>query len=213
MQPSPSGLAQVSPIGESFIGNDLNALALGDSLYYGHDFHELLGSASQYQTGASVFTYHVLDPEHYGVVEFDQDDKTISLEERPLKPKPSYAITDLYFHDQQVTDIVRDLKPSPYGELEIIDINRAYLEYGQLSMEIMGRGCVWLGTDTHDSLFKAGQFVATLENRQGLRVAYPGEIAYRRRWIGAAQLEKLATLLAKNSYDQYSGHLPAETVY
>lgn len=215
VQPSPDGLAQAFLIGESFIGNDLSALVLGDNLYYGHDFHELLGSASQRQTGASVFVfaYHVLDPERYGVVEFDQGGKAISLEEKPLEPKSNYAVTGLYFYDQQVVDIARDLKPSPRGELEITDVNRAYLERGQLSVEIMGRGYAWLDTGTHDSLLEAGQFIATLENRQGLKVACPEEIAYRQKWIDAAQLEKLAAPLAKNGYGQYLKRLLTETVY
>lgn len=213
VQPSPDGLAQAFLIGESFIGNDLSALVLGDNLYYGHDFHELLGSASQRQTGASVFAYHVQDPEHYGVVEFDQGGKAISLEEKPLEPKSNYAVTGLYFYDQQVVDIARDLKPSPRGELEITDVNRAYLERGQLSVEIMGRGYAWLDTGTHDSLLEAGQFIATLENRQGLKVACPEEIAYRQKWIDAAQLEKLAAPLAKNGYGQYLKRLLTETVY
>ncbi len=213
VQPSPDGLAQAFLIGESFIGNDLSALDLGDNLYYGHDFHELLGSASQRQTGASVFAYHVQDPERYGVVEFDQGGKAISLEEKPLEPKSNYAVTGLYFYDQQVVDIARDLKPSPRGELEITDVNRAYLERGQLSVEIMGRGYAWLDTGTHDSLLEAGQFIATLENRQGLKVACPEEIAYRQKWIDAAQLEKLAAPLAKNGYGQYLKRLLTETVY
>ncbi len=213
VQPSPDGLAQAFLIGESFIGNDLSALVLGDNLYYGHDFHELLGSASQRQTGASVFAYHVQDPERYGVVEFDQGGKAISLEEKPLEPKSNYAVTGLYFYDQQVVDIARDLKPSPRGELEITDVNRAYLERGQLSVEIMGRGYAWLDTGTHDSLLEAGQFIATLENRQGLKVACPEEIAYRQKWIDAAQLEKLAAPLAKNGYGQYLKRLLTETVY
>ncbi|TEG75021.1 glucose-1-phosphate thymidylyltransferase [Pseudomonas aeruginosa] len=213
VQPSPDGLAQAFLIGESFIGNDLSALVLGDNLYYGHDFHELLGSASQRQTGASVFAYHVLDPERYGVVEFDQGGKAISLEEKPLEPKSNYAVTGLYFYDQQVVDIARDLKPSPRGELEITDVNRAYLERGQLSVEIMGRGYAWLDTGTHDSLLEAGQFIATLENRQGLKVACPEEIAYRQKWIDAAQLEKLAAPLAKNGYGQYLKRLLTGTVY
>lgn len=213
VQPSPDGLAQAFLIGESFIGNDLSALVLGDNLYYGHDFHELLGSASQRRTGASVFAYHVLDPERYGVVEFDQGGKAISLEEKPLEPKSNYAVTGLYFYDQQVVDIARDLKPSPRGELEITDVNRAYLERGQLSVEIMGRGYAWLDTGTHDSLLEAGQFIATLENRQGLKVACPEEIAYRQKWIDAAQLEKLAAPLAKNGYGQYLKRLLTETVY
>ncbi|MGU1446547.1 glucose-1-phosphate thymidylyltransferase RfbA [Pseudomonas aeruginosa] len=213
VQPSPDGLAQAFLIGESFIGNDLSALVLGDNLYYGHDFHKLLGSASQRQTGASVFAYHVQDPERYGVVEFDQGGKAISLEEKPLEPKSNYAVTGLYFYDQQVVDIARDLKPSPRGELEITDVNRAYLERGQLSVEIMGRGYAWLDTGTHDSLLEAGQFIATLENRQGLKVACPEEIAYRQKWIDAAQLEKLAAPLAKNGYGQYLKRLLTETVY
>ncbi len=213
VQPSPDGLAQAFLIGESFIGNDLSALVLGDNLYYGHDFHELLGSASQRQTGTSVFAYHVLDPERYGVVEFDQGGKAISLEEKPLEPKSNYAVTGLYFYDQQVVDIARNLKPSPRGELEITDVNRAYLERGQLSVEIMGRGYAWLDTGTHDSLLEAGQFIATLENRQGLKVACPEEIAYRQKWIDAAQLEKLAAPLAKNGYGQYLKRLLTETVY
>lgn len=213
VQPSPDGLAQAFLIGESFIGNDLSALVLGDNLYYGHDFHELLGSASQRQTGASVFAYHVQDPERYGVVEFDQGGKATSLEEKPLEPKSNYAVTGLYFYDQQVVDIARDLKPSPRGELEITDVNRAYLERGQLSVEIMGRGYAWLDTGTHDSLLEAGQFIATLENRQGLKVACPEEIAYRQKWIDAAQLEKLAAPLAKNGYGQYLKRLLTETVY
>ncbi|HEH8440791.1 glucose-1-phosphate thymidylyltransferase RfbA [Pseudomonas aeruginosa] len=213
VQPSPDGLAQAFLIGESFIGNDLSALVLGDNLYYGHDFHELLGSASQRQTGASVFAYHVQDPERYGVVEFDQGGKAISLEEKPLEPKSNYAVTGLYFYDQQVVDIARDLKPSPRGELEITDVNRAYLERGQLNVEIMGRGYAWLDTGTHDSLLEAGQFIATLENRQGLKVACPEEIAYRQKWIDAAQLEKLAAPLAKNGYGQYLKRLLTETVY
>ncbi|EOZ8683836.1 glucose-1-phosphate thymidylyltransferase RfbA [Pseudomonas aeruginosa] len=213
VQPSPDGLAQAFLIGESFIGNDLSALVLGDNLYYGHDFHELLGSASQRQTGASVFAYHVQDPERYGVVEFDQGGKAISLEEKPLEPKSNYAVTGLYFYDQQVVDIARDLKPSPRGELEITDVNRAYLERGQLSVEIMGRGYAWMDTGTHDSLLEVGQFIATLENRQGLKVACPEEIAYRQKWIDAAQLEKLAAPLAKNGYGQYLKRLLTETVY
>ncbi|MBG6633374.1 glucose-1-phosphate thymidylyltransferase RfbA [Pseudomonas aeruginosa] len=213
VQPSPDGLAQAFLIGESFIGNALSALVLGDNLYYGHDFHELLGSASQRQTGASVFAYHVQDPERYGVVEFDQGGKAISLEEKPLEPKSNYAVTGLYFYDQQVVDIARDLKPSPRGELEITDVNRAYLERGQLSVEIMGRGYAWLDTGPHDSLLEAGQFIATLENRQGLKVACPEEIAYRQKWIDAAQLEKLAAPLAKNGYGQYLKRLLTETVY
>ncbi len=213
MQPSPDGLAQAFLIGESFIGNDLSALVLGDNLYYGHDFHELLGSASQRQTGAASSPTTVLDPERYGVVEFDQGGKAISLEEKPLEPKSNYAVTGPYFYDQQVVDIARNLKPSPRGELEITDVNRAYLERGQLSVEIMGRGYAWLDTGTHDSLLEAGQFIATLENRQGLKVACPEEIAYRQKWIDAAQLEKLAAPLAKNGYGQYLKRLLTETVY
>lgn len=213
VQPSPDGLAQAFIIGEEFIGNDPVALVLGDNIFYGHDFYALLGSAMERTTGASVFAYHVHDPERYGVVEFDAQGKAISLEEKPKSPKSSYAVTGLYFYDQQVVGLAKSLKPSPRGELEITDINRLYLEQGQLDVEIMGRGYAWLDTGTHESLLDAGQFIATIEQRQGLKVACPEEIAYRQHWIDAEQLEKLAQPLAKNGYGQYLQRILKETVY
>ena len=213
VQPSPDGLAQAFLIGEEFIGNDLCALVLGDNIYHGHDFQELLVSAMQRTSGASVFAYHVHDPERYGVVEFNGDGKAISLEEKPAKPKSSYAVTGLYFYDNQVIDIAKNIKPSARGELEITDVNKAYLEAGKLSVEIMGRGYAWLDTGTHDSLLEASHFIATLENRQGLKVACPEEIAFRQKWISAEQLEALAAPLAKNGYGQYLKRLLVETVY
>lgn len=213
VQPSPDGLAQAFLIGEEFIGNDLCALVLGDNIYHGHDFQELLVSAMQRTSGASVFAYHVHDPERYGVVEFNADGKAISLEEKPTKPKSSYAVTGLYFYDNQVIDIAKNIKPSARGELEITDVNKAYLEAGKLSVEIMGRGYAWLDTGTHDSLLEASHFIATLENRQGLKVACPEEIAFRQKWISAEQLETLAVPLAKNGYGQYLKRLLVETVY
>ncbi|KRV73425.1 glucose-1-phosphate thymidylyltransferase RfbA [Pseudomonas citronellolis] len=213
VQPSPDGLAQAFLIGEEFIGNDLCALVLGDNIYHGHDFQELLVSAMQRTSGASVFAYHVHDPERYGVVEFNADGKAISLEEKPTKPKSSYAVTGLYFYDNQVIDIAKNIKPSARGELEITDVNKAYLEAGKLSVEIMGRGYAWLDTGTHDSLLEASHFIATLENRQGLKVACPEEIAFRQKWISAEQLEALAAPLAKNGYGQYLKRLLVETVY
>ena len=203
VQPSPDGLAQAFIIGESFIGNDLSALVLGDNIFYGHVFSQLLSNAMARTDGASVFAYHVHDPERYGVVEFDGAGKAISLEEKPQAPKSNYAVTGLYFYDQAVVDYAKALKPSARGELEITDLNRIYLEQGRLSVEIMGRGYAWLDTGTHESLLEAGQFIATLENRQGLKVACPEEIAYRQRWIDAAQLEKLAQPLVKNGYGRY----------
>ncbi|MCP1645190.1 glucose-1-phosphate thymidylyltransferase [Pseudomonas citronellolis] len=213
VQPSPDGLAQAFLIGEEFIGNDLCALVLGDNIYHGHDFQELLVSAMQRTSGASVFAYHVHDPERYGVVEFNADGKAISLEEKPAKPKSSYAVTGLYFYDNQVIDIAKNIKPSARGELEITDVNKAYLEAGKLSVEIMGRGYAWLDTGTHDSLLEASHFIATLENRQGLKVACPEEIAFRQKWISAEQLEALAAPLVKNGYGQYLKRLLVETVY
>jgi glucose-1-phosphate thymidylyltransferase len=203
VQPSPDGLAQAFIIGESFIGNDLSALVLGDNIFYGHDFHQLLGNAIARTEGASIFAYHVQDPERYGVAEFDACGKVLSLEEKPKQPKSNYAVTGLYFYDQQVVDLVKGLKPSPRGELEITDLNRLYLEQGTLTVEVMGRGYAWLDTGTHESLLDASQFIATLENRQGLKVACPEEIAYRQQWIDAAQLERLAQPLMKNGYGQY----------
>lgn len=213
VQASPDGLAQAFLIGEAFIGNDLAALVLGDNIYHGHHFQELLISAMSREHGASVFAYHVHDPERYGVVEFDDQGKAVSLEEKPTAPKSSYAVTGLYFYDNQVVELAKSLKPSPRGELEITDLNRLYLEQGQLSVEIMGRGYAWLDTGTHESLLEASQFIATLENRQGLKVACPEEIAYRQKWISAEQLEKLAEPLAKNCYGQYLKRLLSETIY
>jgi len=203
VQPSPEGLAQAFIIGESFIGDDLSALVLGDNIFYGHDFHRLLDNAMIRTKGASVFAYHVQDPERYGVVDFDSGGKVRSLEEKPKQPKSNYAVTGLYFYDQQVVDLAKSLRPSLRGELEITDLNRIYLEQGQLNVEVMGRGYAWLDTGTHESLLDASQFIATLENRQGLKVACPEEIAYRQQWIDAAQLIALAQPLAKNGYGQY----------
>ncbi|HUH57142.1 MAG TPA: glucose-1-phosphate thymidylyltransferase RfbA [Pseudomonadales bacterium] len=213
IQASPDGLAQAFIIGESFIGNDLSALVLGDNIFYGHDFHNLLQNAMQRTDGASVFAYHVHDPERYGVAEFNQSGKVLSLEEKPEAPKSNYAVTGLYFYDNQVVELAKNLKPSPRGELEITDLNRLYLEQNRLSVEIMGRGYAWLDTGTHESLLEASQFIATLENRQGLKVACPEEIAFRRKWIDAAQLEKLAQPLTKNGYGKYLMRLLKETVY
>ena len=213
VQPSPDGLAQAFIIGESFIGDDLSALVLGDNIFHGHDFHDLLGSAMARTNGASVFAYHVHDPERYGVAEFDTAGKVLSLEEKPSQPKSSYAVTGLYFYDQQVVEIAKNLKPSPRGELEITDLNRVYLEQGKLSVEIMGRGYAWLDTGTHESLLDASQFIATLEHRQGLKVACPEEIAFRQQWIDAAQLEKLAQPLTKNGYGQYLMRVLKEKIY
>ncbi len=202
-QPSPDGLAQAFIIGESFIGNDCSALVLGDNIFYGHDFHHLLTNAMQRTQGASVFAYHVHDPERYGVVEFDSQGHVIGLEEKPEKPKSHYAVTGLYFYDSQVVEYAKNLKPSIRDELEITDLNRMYLEHSALSVEIMGRGYAWLDTGTHESLLDASQFVATIEHRQGLKIACPEEIAFRQGWIDAAQLERLAAPLAKNGYGQY----------
>jgi glucose-1-phosphate thymidylyltransferase len=213
VQQSPDGLAQAFIIGESFIGNSLSALVLGDNIFYGHDFHHLLGNAMARIEGASVFAYHVHDPERYGVVEFHGRGKALSLEEKPKQPKSNYAVTGLYFYDQHVVDLAKNLKPSPRGELEITDLNRMYLEQGTLTVEIMGRGYAWLDTGTHESLLEASQFIATLENRQGLKVACPEEIAYRQQWIDAAQLQKLAQLLTKNSYGQYLLRVLKEQVF
>jgi len=213
VQPSPDGLAQAFIIGETFLGNSPSALVLGDNIYYGHDFASLLSNANQRTTGASVFAYHVHDPERYGVAEFDADGKVLSLEEKPASPKSNYAVTGLYFYDQQVVDIAKQIKPSPRGELEITDVNRAYLEQGNLSVEIMGRGYAWLDTGTHESLLEASQFISTLENRQGLKVACPEEIAYRQKWISGDQLEALAAPLSKNNYGKYLQRLLTEKVY
>lgn len=213
VQRSPDGLAHAFIIGESFIGNDLSALVLGDNIFYGHDFHHLLGNAMARTGGASIFAYHVHDPERYGVAEFDARGKVLSLEEKPEQPKSNYAVTGLYFYDQQVVDLAKNLKPSPRGELEITDLNRVYLEQGRLTVEIMGRGYAWLDTGTHESLLDAGQFIATLENRQGLKVSCPEEIAYRQQWIDAAQLETLAQRLTKSGYGQYLLRVLKEKVF
>ena len=212
VQPSPDGLAQAFLIGEAFIDNQHSALVLGDNIFYGHDFHHLLANAMARTQGASVFAYHVHDPERYGVAEFDAQGKVLSLEEKPEQPKSNYAVTGLYFYDNQVVDLAKTLKPSPRGELEITDLNRLYLEHGRLSVEIMGRGYAWLNTDTHESLLDASQFIATLENRQGLKVACPEEIAFRQGWIDAGQLEALAQPLTKNGYGQYLLRILKENV-
>lgn len=203
VQPSPDGLAQAFLIGEQFLNGAPSALVLGDNIFYGHDFQRLLESANAQTTGSTVFAYHVQDPERYGVAEFDAQGKVLSLEEKPAQPKSNYAVTGLYFYDSQVVDLAKSLKPSPRGELEITDLNKLYLQQGQLNVQLMGRGYAWLDTGTHDSLLEAGQFIATLEQRQGLKVACPEEIAFRAGWIDAAQLEKLAQPLLKNGYGKY----------
>jgi glucose-1-phosphate thymidylyltransferase len=213
VQPSPDGLAQAFIIGESFLGNSPSALVLGDNIFYGHDFHNLLGNAMTRTEGASVFAYHVHDPERYGVAEFDANGKVRSLEEKPKQPKSNYAVTGLYFYDNHVVEMAKSIKPSPRGELEITDLNRMYLEQGKLNVEIMGRGYAWLDTGTHESLNEASSFIQTIEHRQGLKVACPEEIAFRQKWINAAQLEKLAQPLAKNGYGQYLLRLLKEQVF
>jgi len=210
VQPSPDGLAQAFVIGRDFVGNAPSSLVLGDNLFWGHDLQVSLKEASAQTMGATVYAYHVHDPERYGVVEFDATGRAISIEEKPAKPKSSFAVTGLYFYDNQVCDIAAQLKPSPRGELEITDVNRVYLEQGQLQVQTLGRGYAWLDTGTHDSLLEAGQFIATIEKRQGLKVACPEEIAFRQGWINAAQLEQLATLMKKNGYGQYIFQLLAE---
>ena len=203
VQPSPDGLAQAFILGKGFVGGAPSALVLGDNIYYGHDFNALLSRAHARTRGATVFAYHVHDPERYGVVEFDASKRAISIEEKPKAPKSQYAVTGLYFYDEQVCDIAASIKPSARGELEITTVNERYLQQGQLDVEIMGRGYAWLDTGTHDSLMEAGQFIATLEKRQGLKVACPEEIAFRSGWITAAQMEALAAPMLKNSYGQY----------
>lgn len=203
VQPSPDGLAQAFILGETFIGNDLSALVLGDNIFYGHDFNELLLNAMKRDDSATVFVYHVNDPERYGVAEFNKNNKVLSLEEKPKNPKSKYAVTGLYFYDNNVVSMAKSLKPSARGELEITDLNRLYLEKDKLNVEIMGRGYAWLDTGTHDSLLEASQFIATLENRQGLKVSCPEEISYRLGWISGSQLEKLAAPLSENIYGQY----------
>ncbi len=213
VQPNPDGLAQAFVIGQDFLADSPSALVLGDNIFYGHDFQDLLANAMQRTEGASVFAYHVQDPERYGVAEFDSGGRVLSLQEKPAVPKSSYAVTGLYFYDSQVVDLAKSLKPSTRGEYEITDLNRLYLEQGQLSVEIMGRGYAWLDTGTHESLLEAGQFIATLENRQGLKIACPEEIAWRSGWIDAAQLQHLAQPLSKNGYGQYLLRLLQETIY
>ena len=203
VQPSPDGLAQAFILGKRFVGGGPSALVLGDNIFHGHEFAPLLSRADQRTHGATVFAYHVTDPERYGVVEFDADKRALSIEEKPKLPKSNYAVTGLYFYDEQVCDIAAHIKPSARGELEITTVNAHYLQQRQLDVEIMGRGYAWLDTGTHDSLLEAGQFIATLEKRQGLKVACPEEIAFRAGWINAAQLEMLAAPMMKNSYGQY----------
>ncbi|MCK6395025.1 glucose-1-phosphate thymidylyltransferase RfbA [Zoogloea sp.] len=203
VQPSPDGLAQAFVIGADFVGNGPSALVLGDNLFYGHEFGRQLQAASRGETGATVFAYPVHDPERYGVVEFDAAGRAISLEEKPKVPKSRYAVTGLYFYDNRVVDVARELKPGVRGELEITDVNRQYLEWGALDVQVMGRGHAWLDTGTHESLLEAGLFIQTIEKRQGLKIACPEEIAWRAGWISAEHLQKLAAPLAKNGYGQY----------
>jgi len=213
VQPSPEGLAQAFILGRSFVGGRPSALVLGDNIFYGHDLQRLLAGASGRRAGATVFAYHVHDPQRYGVVEFDAAKRALSIEEKPASPKSSYAVTGLYFYDEQVCDIAASIKPSVRGELEITEVNARYLAQGWLDVEIMGRGYAWLDTGTYDSLMDASQFIATLEKRQGLKVACPEEVAFRNGWIDARQLDALAQPLAKSGYGQYLLRVLNETVY
>ena len=212
VQPSPDGLAQAFIIGRDFVGRDPSTLILGDNIFHGHDLVRQLSRAAQQEQGATVFAYHVHDPERYGVVEFDESFRALSLEEKPAQPRSNYAVTGLYFYDKQVCDIAADIKPSPRGELEITDVNKRYLDMAQLDVEIMGRGYAWLDTGTHDSLLEAASFIATLQSRQGLMVACPEEIAYRSKWINADQVAQLALPLAKNGYGKYLQQIIREAI-
>jgi glucose-1-phosphate thymidylyltransferase len=213
VQPSPDGLAQAFILGRSFVGGKPSALVLGDNIFYGHDLQHLLHSASSRTAGASIFAYHVHDPERYGVVEFDAQRRALSIEEKPVAPRSHYAVTGLYFYDEQVCDIAAAIQPSARGELEITEVNARYLERGQLDVEIMGRGYAWLDTGTHDSLLEAGQFIATIEKRQGLKVACPEEIAFRNGWIMRSDLEALAQPMLKNGYGRYLMQVAASQVF
>jgi len=212
VQPSPDGLAQAFIIGRDFIGSDPSTLILGDNIFFGHDLVRQLQSAASAEQDATVFAYHVHDPERYGVIEFDDAFRALSLEEKPAKPRSNYAVTGLYFYDNRVCDIAADIKPSPRGELEITDVNKHYLAEGKLNVEIMGRGYAWLDTGTHDSLLEAASFIATLQKRQGLMVACPEEIAYRSKWISAEQVDALARPLSKNGYGQYLRQIVSEAI-
>ena len=213
VQPQPDGLAQAFLIGDKFIGNNSSTLILGDNIFYGHGFSNLLDSANERMIGATVFAYHVNDPERFGVITFDTQGKATDIQEKPKSPKSNYAVTGLYFYDNQVMDIVKHIQPSDRGELEITTVNEIYLTQGNLSVEIMGRGYAWIDTGTHDSLLEASQFIATLENRQGLKIACLEEIAYRKQWIDATQLEKIAQSFAKNAYGQYLFSLIKEKIF
>jgi glucose-1-phosphate thymidylyltransferase len=213
VQPSPDGLAQAFIIGREFVGNSPSALVLGDNIFYGHDLARLLQNANSRDTGATVFAYHVQDPERYGVVAFDEKQRAVSIEEKPKAPQSNYAVTGLYFYDNQVCDIAASIQPSARGELEITTVNAQYLALQQLDVEIMGRGYAWLDTGTHDSLLEASQFIATLEKRQGLKVACPEEVAFRRGWIDAAQVEALAAPMLKNGYGKYLQSLLTDKVF
>jgi len=212
VQNSPDGLAQAFILGESFVGNHHSTLVLGDNIFYGHDFNQLLLNAKNREEGATIFTYHVNDPERYGVAEFDGQNKVVSLEEKPMIPKSNYAVTGLYFYDQNAVHMVKSLKPSKRNELEITDLNRLYLNQNQLHVEVLGRGYAWLDMGTHESLLEASHFIATLENRQGFNVAFPEEIAYRQKWINANELEVFAAPLFKNSYGQYLKRILEEKI-